>query len=207
MRRAEDCPPYQRSGFDEAKPAAQMWMRQSGGCKISAAKKQSGRHSKSRVGRRRVVQANCPARSGMDQTLADMEVVPQTEPKAVLEHRAPKTSLPILHTRGVESKVGRVPHVRDAPPSVHPERSGGQRTARPTNPVVTARATLGRSKFCIGRRAFVRAGLRARLRPAPNIGRRGNRPSNRFWFTAQTRSRGGKVGRAVHCAPWFVVQT
>jgi len=28
--------------------------------------------------------------------------------------------------------VGRVPHVRDAPPSVHPERSGGQRTARPT---------------------------------------------------------------------------
>ena len=29
--------------------------------------------------------------------------------------------------------VGRVPHVRDAPPSVHPERSGGQRTARPTS--------------------------------------------------------------------------
>ena len=33
-----------------------------------------------------------------------------TEPKAVLEHRAPKTSLPILHTRGVESKVGRAVH-------------------------------------------------------------------------------------------------
>ena len=39
--------------------------------------------------------------------------------------------------------VGRVPHVRDAPPSVHPERSGGQRTARPTNPVVTERAPEG----------------------------------------------------------------
>jgi len=35
------------------------------------------------------------------------------EPKAVLEHRAPKTSPPILHTRGVESKVGRVPHMWD----------------------------------------------------------------------------------------------
>ena len=103
-------PPYQRSGFDEAKPAAQMWMSQSGGCKISAAKKQSGRHSKSRVGRRCFVQANCPARFGLHQTLADMEVVPPTEPKAVLEHRAPKISPPILHTRGVESKVGRAAH-------------------------------------------------------------------------------------------------
>ena len=33
-----------------------------------------------------------------------------TEPKAVLEHRAPKTFPPILHTRGVESKVGRAVH-------------------------------------------------------------------------------------------------
>gem|GEM_PF-6077727 len=32
------------------------------------------------------------------------------EPKAVLEHRAPKTSPPILHSRGVESKVGRAVH-------------------------------------------------------------------------------------------------
>jgi len=39
--------------------------------------------------------------------------------------------------------VGRVPHVRDAPPSVHPETSGGQGTARPTNPVVTERAPEG----------------------------------------------------------------
>ena len=37
------------------------------------------------------------------------------EPKAVLEHRAPKTSTQILHSRSAESKVGRVPHVRDAP--------------------------------------------------------------------------------------------
>jgi len=29
--------------------------------------------------------------------------------------------------------VGRVPHVRDAPPCVHPKTSGGQRTARPTS--------------------------------------------------------------------------
>ena len=32
------------------------------------------------------------------------------EPKAVLEHRAPKTSPPTLHSRGVESKVGRAVH-------------------------------------------------------------------------------------------------
>ena len=70
---------------------------------------------KKRVGRRRFVQANSPARSGLHQTLADAEVIPQTEPKAVLEHRAPKTSPPILHSRGLESKAGRVPHVRDAP--------------------------------------------------------------------------------------------
>ena len=65
---------------------------------------------KKRVGRRRVVQANSPARSGLHQTLADMEVIPSTEPKAVLEHRAPKTSTTILHTGGVESKVGRAVH-------------------------------------------------------------------------------------------------
>ena len=32
------------------------------------------------------------------------------EPKAVLEHRAPKTSTTILHTGGVESKGGRAVH-------------------------------------------------------------------------------------------------
>ena len=70
-----------------------------------------------------------------------------------------------------------------------------------------ARPLKGRSKFWIGRRAFVRVGLRAQLRPAPKIGRRANRPYNCFWFTAQTPSRGGKVGRAVHCAPVWLVQT
>ena len=44
-----------------------------------------------------------------------MKVGIQIGLKAVLEHRAPKASTPILHTGGVESKVGRVPHVRDAP--------------------------------------------------------------------------------------------
>jgi len=58
-------------------------MRQSGGCKISAAKKQSGRHSKSRVGRRRWVRAGCYARFCLHQTLADVEVVPPTKLKAV----------------------------------------------------------------------------------------------------------------------------
>jgi len=33
----------------------------------------------------------------------------------VLEHRAPKTSPPILHTRGVESKVGRAVHCAPEP--------------------------------------------------------------------------------------------
>ena len=47
---------------------------------------------------------------GLCQTLDDVEVIPSTEPKAVLEHRAPKTSPPILHTGGVESKVGRAVH-------------------------------------------------------------------------------------------------
>jgi len=37
------------------------------------------------------------------------------EPKAVLEHRAPKTSPPILHSRGVESKVGRAVHCAPEP--------------------------------------------------------------------------------------------
>ena len=46
-----------------------------------------------------------------------------------------------FHCKGAEtqSKVGRVPHVRDAPPSICPKPFGGQRTARPTNAIVTAR--------------------------------------------------------------------
>ena len=43
----------------------------------------------------------------LHQTLDDMEVIPPIEPKVVLEHRAPKISPPILHTRCAESKVGR----------------------------------------------------------------------------------------------------
>ena len=38
-----------------------------------------------------------PARSGLHQTLDDIEVIPPTEPKAVLEHRTPKTSRLIFH--------------------------------------------------------------------------------------------------------------
>jgi len=122
-----------------------MWMRRSRGCKISAAKKQSRRHSKSRVGRRRVVQANCPARSSPHQTLADMEVVPPTEPKAVLEHRAPKISTPVLHTGGVESKVGRAVHC--APVwVVLTGLLGGNPTVRALTGAATARAPPCRKK-------------------------------------------------------------
>ena len=56
------------------------------------------------------VRAGCSARVDLHQTLADMEIVHPTETKAVLEHRAPKASPPILHTRCAESKVGRAVH-------------------------------------------------------------------------------------------------
>jgi len=42
-------------------------------------------------------------------------------------------------TQRRRESVGRVSHVRDAPPSVHPETSGGQRTARPTRYQVLAK--------------------------------------------------------------------
>jgi len=50
---------------------------------------------------------------GVYPTLGEVKAVPSTEPKAVLEHRAPKASPQILHSRGIESKVGRA--VRCAP--------------------------------------------------------------------------------------------
>ena len=89
--------------------------RKCGWCSLVAARLAPQKSSpdgtvKKGVGRRRFVQANSPARSGLHQTLADMEVIPPIEPKAVLEHRAPKASTPILHTRSAESKVGRAVH-------------------------------------------------------------------------------------------------
>ena len=78
--------------------------------------------SKFSVGRRCWVRAGCRARFGLHRTLDDAEVVSSPEPKAVLEHRAPKTSAPILHSRGVESKVGRAVHC--APGSVMRTRFG-----------------------------------------------------------------------------------
>ena len=51
------------------------------------------------------------------------------EPKAVLEHRAPKISSPILHSRGVESKVGRAVHC--APALVIQTRPPGLESRRP----------------------------------------------------------------------------
>ena len=45
------------------------------------------------------------------------------------------------------SKVGRVPHVRDAPQSAGPKPSGRQKTARPTNAIVTARGRPRPQKY------------------------------------------------------------
>ena len=94
--------------------------RKCGWCSLVAARLAPQKSSpdgavKKRVGRRRFVQANSPARSGLHQTLPDMEVIPPIEPEAVLEHRATKISPPILHTRCAESKVGRAVHCAPEP--------------------------------------------------------------------------------------------
>ena len=58
--------------------------------------------SQFRVGRRGFVRGGRGAQFGLQQTLDDVEVVPTTESKAVLEHRAPETSRQILHRTGAE---------------------------------------------------------------------------------------------------------
>jgi len=81
----------------------------------------------------------------------------------------PLTGWPILHCRGAktQSKLGRVPHVRDAPLSSRSKTSGGQRTARPTNAIVTACDCLGRrkpaAKITGGARASAPAEITLRL--------------------------------------------
>jgi len=50
------------------------------------------------------IQAGRYAWFGVYPTLGEVKAIPSTEPKAVLEHRAPKASTPILHTRGAESR-------------------------------------------------------------------------------------------------------
>jgi len=96
--------------------------------------------------------------------------------------------------------------------------SGGQRTARPTNPVVTARATLGRSKFCIEEQGFVRAGFCTRsgytklwltrkscqsTEPKAVLEHRAPKASTPI---LHTRGVASKVGRAVHCAPGWLCE-
>ena len=113
------------------------------------------------------------------QTLDDVEVIPPTEPKAVLEHRAPKASPPILHTRGVESKVGRGSPLR-AGVGYADSASPGLESWRP--------------------RPYGR-GYGARLsRLQKTCGQDGRTPNP---------PKGGesKVGRAVRCAPELVMQT
>ena len=67
------------------------------------------------------------------------------EPKAALEHRAPKTSPPILHSRNAESKVGRA--VYCAPVWVVQTRLLGWNPAvRALTGAATARDTPGRKK-------------------------------------------------------------
>ena len=81
----------------------------------------------------------------------------------------PLTGWPILHCRGAktQSKLGRVPHVRDAPLSSRSKTSDGQRTARPTNAIVTACDCLGRrkpaAKITGGARASAPAEITLRL--------------------------------------------
>jgi len=141
---------------------------------------------------------------------------PESLPSAPLRARLRLTA----ETLRRRVKVGRVPHVRDcAAPSVHPETSGGQGTARPTNPVVTERAPPGRIKFCIEEQGFVRAGCYARsgytklwltrkscqsIEPKAVLGHRAPKTSTTILHTKGVES---KVGRAVHCAPVWVVLT
>ena len=159
-----------------------MWMVQSGGCKISGAKKQSGRRSKKarwKATRRpsqlpsAVRHAPNSGRHGSRQSM---------EPKAVLEHRAPKTSPPILHSRGAESKAGRA--VRCAPEWVVLTRLLGWNPAvRALTGAATARATLWVVKSACHALPTLTA-----LRPR--------------WPRAKSAQRGGEsAGRAVHCAP------
>jgi len=56
------------------------------------------------------VRAGFCTRSGYAKFWLTRKSCQSIEPKAVLEHRAPKTSPPILHSRSVESKVGRAVH-------------------------------------------------------------------------------------------------
>jgi len=110
IRRAEDCPPYQRSHFDKAKPLMESRMVPARICRIRTLKMRLPRRApirgavNSASGGPGFVRASYPARFGLHKTPDDMEVIPPTEPKPVLEHRAPKTSPPILHSRNAESR-------------------------------------------------------------------------------------------------------
>jgi len=110
------------------------------------------------------------------------------EPKAVLEHRAPKTSPPILHSRSAESKAGRA--VRCAPVWVVLTRLlGWNPGVRALTGAATARATL----WVVKSACYALPTLTA-LRPR--------------WPRAKSAQRGGEsAGRAVHCAPVWVVLT
>jgi len=66
--------------------------------------------SKLRIADEASVRAGCSARVDLHRPLANVKVGIQIGLKAVLEHRAPKISPPILHTRCAESKVGRAVH-------------------------------------------------------------------------------------------------
>ena len=74
------------------------------------------------------------ARVDLHRPLANVKVGIQIGLKAVLEHRAPKASTPILHTRGAESKVGRVPHLQDHQQllfATHPAHATRHKTVTP----------------------------------------------------------------------------
>jgi len=198
--------------------------RKCGWCSLVAARLAPQKSSpdgtvKKGVGRRRFVQANSPARSGLHQTLADMEVIPSTEPKAVLEHRAPKTSPPILHTRSAESKVGRAVHCAPVWVVLTPASRFESGFSAPLRARLQRRAALGRSKRRVFEGKALSKPAAVRARAIPNFGRRRSRQStepkavleHRAPKTSTTilHTRGveSKVGRAVHCAPGLVVLT
>jgi len=145
--------------------------------------------SKSRVFEGKAfIQTGCCVRSGYAKLWTTRKSCQSIEPKAVLEHRAPKTSTPILHTRGVESMAGRA--VRCAPVWVVLTRLlGWNPGVRALTGAATARATLWVVKSACHALPTLTA-----LRPR--------------WPRAKSAQRRSEsAGRAVRCAPEWVVAT
>ena len=101
-----------------------------------------------------LIQAGRYAWFGVYPTPDEVKVLPSTEPKAVLEHRAPKTSTPILHSRSAESKVGRAVHCAPVVSCRHGFSAGTLPSAplrarlRLTAETLRRRESVGRAVHC-----------------------------------------------------------